>query len=161
WHMAAVPLTFCEACRQYRAPWQDRLPAFCGVCGRPVTQPDRARIAADLDRICYLLDEVRAWSRAGLINGALGERLCGPYAAELRRVPRLLAGARRARERAAPPGAPGARAPPGAFCPDCGADLAAWRLQRAAGAAQTAEAALPAPPAPELAPAATPLTTST
>src|SRR5882672_12020479 len=74
-HMAAVPLTFCEACRQYRAPWRDRIPAFCSACGRPVMQLDRVRIAADRDRIRYLLDEIHAWSRAGLIDGALCERL--------------------------------------------------------------------------------------
>src|SRR5215813_7436851 len=88
--MAVVPLTFCETCRHYRAPWRDRLPAFCSACGQPVTQPDRARIAADVERIHYLLDEVRTWSRTGLIDRALRKQLCDPYEAELELVARYL-----------------------------------------------------------------------
>jgi len=151
--MAAVPLTFCEACRQYRAPWRDRIPAFCSACGRPVMQLDRVRIAADRDRIRYLLDEIHAWSRAGLIDGALCERLCDPYEAELALVARHLDAALPSGERPTPPGCHEGQPTPETFCPDCGADLAAWRLQQAAEAA-TAETVAPSVPAPALAPAA-------
>ena len=100
--MAVVPLTFCDACRRYRAPWRDRLPAFCFGCGQPVAPLDRARIAADLDRMRYLLDEIHAWSNAGLIDRALRKQLCAPYEAGLEIVARHLDDALPCGERPAP-----------------------------------------------------------
>lgn len=74
---------FCDACRTYRPPWRGRPPAFCGVCGQPTTRPDRARLDADLGRLRFLLDQLRAWSETALIDRALRDRLARPYEIEL------------------------------------------------------------------------------
>ena len=139
---------FCEACRRYRPPRRDRPPAFCPQCGQPTLRPDRARLAADLDRLRYLLDELRSWVDGALIDRAIGDRLADPYRIELDVVGRCLERADAIVERPAPPECHDTPLLWTTFCPDCGVHLSRWRAQR------TAELSPPVaePPPPAVAP---------
>lgn len=147
---------FCETCRRFRAPREDRVPAFCEACGHPTTSPDRVRIEADRVRLRYLLDEVRAWSESGLIDRALGDRLAHPYEAEFAAAGRYLEGLHPTIDRAAPPRCHEALEASCRFCPDCGVDLASWRAWQARQAAYPPASIYPAPVVIAAAPVAAP-----
>src|SRR5262245_24969868 len=126
---------FCERCRKYRSLWRGRPPAFCDVCGQPVTLPDRAQLEADRARLGYLLDELAGWTRGELIHPVLRERLARPYEVELSAVVHCIDGPAPVVEGGLPGGINRPQPPQchahswvsSQFCPDCGVDIAAWR----------------------------------
>jgi hypothetical protein len=66
----------------------------CVTCGQPMMQLDRITIAGDVTRLRYLVRELHAWSRTGLIAEPLRDRLLAPYLEDVALAERYLAGAR-------------------------------------------------------------------